>query len=381
MTATNPSMTHQPSPPPGPASLAERWATLRADQPRLRIRDAAEQLGVSELELRATEIAARPAGPIGLPGATRLRAEAIRELLPELASLGEIMALTRNRWAVHEKVGVYEPVSFQGNFGLVLDDPIDLRLFMHRWQHALAVSEPIAQGPGAGELRHSLQFFDASGDAIHKVYVRASERAPAFADLVEHYTSPDQSPVAAVEPRASAAAPTPDAEIDVAGFQAAWLELRDTHDFFPLLRKFGVARTQALRLAPEGHAIAVATGSITTLLERAAATETSIMVFVGNGGCIQIHTGPVAKIVPMGPWINVMDPGFNLHLRTDGVAQAWIVRKPTEDGIVTSLELFDADGDNIALLFGERKPGQPEREDWRELVVSGALEGPRMRAR
>src|SRR5262245_47905157 len=93
------------------------------------------------------------------------------------------------------------------------------------------------------------------------------------------------------------------------------------------------------------------------------------MVFVGNRGCLQIHTGEVHKIVPLGPWINVMDPGFNLHLRTDAVTEAWIVRKPTDDGIVTSLELFDANGETIALLFGARKPGIPEQDAWRERIA------------
>jgi putative hemin transport protein len=47
-------------------------------------------------------------------------------------------------------------------------------------------------------------------------------------------------------------------------------------------------------------------------------------------------------------------------VREDLVASAWVVRKPTVDGIVTSLEVFDADGCEIALFFGERKPGTPE---------------------
>jgi putative hemin transport protein len=64
----------------------------------------------------------------------------------------------------------------------------------------------------------------------------------------------------------------------------------------------------------------------------------------------------------------VLDPGFNLHLREDHIASAWIVRKPTVDGLVTSLELFDADGNVIAMLFGERKPGKPELDQWRALV-------------
>lgn len=70
-----------------------------------------------------------------------------------------------------------------------------------------------------------------------------------------------------------------------------------------------------------------------------------------------------------GGWFNVLDPEFNLHLRTTGIAQAWRVVKPTEDGDVTSIELLDADGDTIAQFFGARKPGQPERADWRDLVA------------
>ena len=100
-----------------------------------------------------------------------------------------------------------------------------------------------------------------------------------------------------------------------------------------------------------------------------------IMVFVGNPGMIQIHGGPVQRVEVLGPWLNVLDRDFNLHLRADQVAHAWVVRKPTHDGIVTSLELFDAHGETIAMLFGERKPGQPERPEWRRLVADAVARG------
>ena len=66
----------------------------------------------------------------------------------------------------------------------------------------------------------------------------------------------------------------------------------------------------------------------------------------------------------------MLDQGFNLHLREDHIEDAWIVRKPTVDGEVTSLELFDADKRNLVMFFGERKPGQPEIEAWRELLAA-----------
>lgn len=70
-----------------------------------------------------------------------------------------------------------------------------------------------------------------------------------------------------------------------------------------------------------------------------------------------------------GPWINVMDPNFNLHLDTTRIAETWVVRKPTEDGIVTAVEVFNKDGDIIVQFFGKRKPGIPELEEWRSLVA------------
>ena len=150
--------------------------------------------------------------------------------------------------------------------------------------------------------------------------------------------------------------------------RAAWLALEDTHDFFPLLRRYGVSRRQALRLAPPGHARPVPASALASALANAAATDLPIMVFVGSPGCIEIHSGPIARVKRLGCWLNVLDPGFNLHLREDHVAEAFVVRKPTRDGEVTSLELVDAQGDTIAMLFGKRKPGLAEDPRWRALA-------------
>jgi putative hemin transport protein len=99
------------------------------------------------------------------------------------------------------------------------------------------------------------------------------------------------------------------------------------------------------------------------------------MIFVGNRGAVQIFTGAVSRIEMVGPWLNVLDPTFNLHLRADRVASAWVVRKPSLRGDVHSLELFDAAGEAVAQIFGARAPGTAERADWRALLggVAGGL--------
>ncbi|QDQ28688.1 hemin-degrading factor [Chitinimonas arctica] len=328
------------------STLWQSYLHLKASEPKIRARDAAARLNISEAEL----VAADPLSITLFPKWA--------DILGGLEILGPVMTLTRNEAAVHEKTGIYANVSINGQMGLALNPEIDLRFFLHSWRYGFAVR---------GE-RPSIQFFDRHGDAVHKVFLTDRSDAAAYDELVSRFASshacvePDKVQDQQVE--------QPDAAIDVAAFRQGWLEMADTHDFFPLMRRFNVTRTQALRLAPSGHVREVSLESVTILLHSAAASALPIMVFAGNQGCLQIHTGPVRRIVPMGPWLNVLDPGFNLHLRMDLFEHAFVVSKPTRDGQVTSLECYDASGQMIVQYFGERKPGRPELPEWTELAHS-----------
>lgn len=337
-------------------TLAERWEALKAENPHIRIRNAAQQLGVSEVELLATKIG---------DNVIRLRPE-FANILSELQPLGKLMGLTRNEECVHERKGVYENSDFSSpHAGLFVNPDIDQRIFLGHWNKAFAVIEASEHG-----TRKSLQFFGKDGLAIHKIYLTKDSNEAAFDALVEKYKSENQSPEETVIPVVPNYDEKPDSEIDVEGFQNAWKELKDTHEFFGMLRKFGVTRTQALRLAPsEYYAQELSNEASVKLLEIASEKKVPIMVFVGNRGNIQIHTGEIRKTMWHNQWFNVMDPDFNLHLDTSKIAKTWLVRKPAEGDIVTSVEVFNEMGELIVQFFGKRKPGIPELESWRELAA------------
>lgn len=223
---------------------------------------------------------------------------------------------------------------------------------------------------GHGGERHSLQFFAHDGSAIHKIYLTAHSDRAAYDVLVQQFRSEDQDPAVSVQAAAPRRTELPDNAVNVTAFQQEWLDLQDTHDFYMLLGKHRVSRTQALRLAPEGHAIRVDNKALRTTITEAARTGQPIMVFAGNPGILQIHTGPVVNVQDALGWFNVLDPHFNLHVREEGLDESWVVRKPTRDGIVTALEVYNATGEQVAQLFGARKPGIPEREDWRDLMTA-----------
>lgn len=344
-------------------AIREQFTALRRES-KARHRDIADTLKISEGELIAAHAGVVDGDDHTILQATRLRPE-WATIIESLEPLGEVMALTRNLSCVHEKVGVYRKASHHGQMGLVLGGEIDLRVFYSQWAHGFAVSEQTEQG-----TQRSLQFFDAAGVAIHKIFLKPQSDVAAYVGLVVRFSAGDQATgitVQAAEPKAAERA---DADIDIAGFRQAWDSLRDTHEFFGVLKNFGVTRTQALRLAEAKYVQQVDVDDCQSVLQAAAAEGVAIMVFVGNPGMIQIHSGVVKKIAIMGPWVNVLDPGFNLHLREDHIASAWVVKKPTVDGLVTSLELFDAQGETIAMFFGERKPGKPELCEWRALIDS-----------
>ena len=329
--------------------LKDQWIALHKEQPRVRIRDGAKQLGSTEAGVLAAFAGSH---------VIRLDGSRLRELWKRMPELGFVMALTRNESCVHERKGIFEEVKMHGpNMGVVVGADIDLRMFFQPWTYGFAVFEDAEAG-----FKQSIQLFDAQGTAIIKVFLTDQSNQEAFTNIVREFEATIQSteliPLPTATPHQYA-----DASVDTTAFRQAWSELKDTHDFFPMLKKFNVSRLYALRIAGD-FARKVSNDVVKQLLEHAAATDLDIMVFVGNHGNIQIHTGPVKKILEIPNWINVMDPLFNLHLRLDHIDSVWMVKKPTEDGLVHSVEVFDAAGELIVQFFGKRKPGSPELPAW-----------------
>ena len=331
---------------------------LRAENPQARARDFAHANGLTEADLVAAHVG---------HGSAAIEATPDR-LFPLIRDLGDVMALTRNDSCVHERRGVYSDYRSGPHAAMVLDPEIDLRIFPAHWKHAFAVVDQREDGP-----KRSLQIFDAAGDAVHKIHLKPESNAAAFDALAATLGLPEQSQTLSLLPRALAEGPKGNpARTD--DLRREWDAMTDTHQFNTLTRRLKMNRLGAYRLAGKPRAERISPDSVTRALNAAADATIPLMIFVGNQGCIQIHGGPIARVVPMGPWINVMDPRFNLHLRADHIAEVWRVWKPTRTGDANSIEAFDKDGSLILQIFGYRKEAPPTA--WNTFVSSlPALEG------
>jgi len=336
-------------------TLKASWEELKKESPKLRIRDAAKHLNVSEAELIAT----------GLGQNVVLLSTDFIDQIKKFPELGKVMALTRSEGCVLEHKGRFQKIEIHGvapHQVATVIGPIEQRIFFSAWKYGFAVNSDTPRGP-----MFSFQYFDGQGDAVMKVYLQEESDKDFAKSLVADHTNKDQ--VSALDPVAYALPEyTRRDELDVASFSSDWENMKDTHDFFGMLRKYKLNRLNAVECIGDKWAHQVDRLSARQVVNIASETGLPIMIFAGNKGNIQIHQGKVKNIKQLGDWLNVMDPGFNMHLNEEVIDKAFVVHKNTVDGLVTALELFDMKGEMVCQIFGLRKPGIPQKEAWKNLL-------------
>ena len=348
-------MTYPVLPHPDAESLAPLVAQGRKDNPKLRARDLAQALGLSE----GLMLSARCDSDV-----VRLQ-PASKAMLKAFIDLGEVMVLTRNESCVHEKVGQWGHVGGGEHVALVLNGAVDLRIFLKHWVHVFAIVEKTDKGD-----KRSIQIFNAEGEAVHKIFLREASDVAAFERLVDRFRHENQTPFFLPgQPEAvEQGRELDDSDVDIESLRADWLAMQDVHEFFGLLKKHKVDRLQAHRLIGSDLAKALDVGAATAALNAAAELGLPIMVFVRSPGCVQIHSGKIETIKTVGPWFNILDPGFNLHLREDHIQKVWLVRKPNAISHVTSIEVYDDKDNLIVQFYGVRDEKEDENPEWRALA-------------
>lgn len=339
-------------------SLYESYLQAKADKKASYARDLATYLNVSEAELTHARVG---------HDAKRLRND-VREILTALSTVGEVKAITRNDIAVHEHLGEVKNARFNDHAGLILNPrELDLRFFFSYWTSVFALTEESSRG-----VRHSIQFFDMHGDALHKIYATDNTNMQEWDAIIQSFLSEDNPAL-----EINVAEPFTDKPVSdelAQQIEQQWRSMTDVHQFFKLLKDNNLSRQQAFKAVSDDLAYQVDNNALKTLLETAQQAKNEIMIFVGSRGCVQIFTGTIDKLVPHQfenseqIWINVFNPKFTLHLIESEIAESWVTCKPTEDGFVTSLEIFDKKGQQIAQLYGQRTEGTAEQQQWREQV-------------
>lgn len=327
--------------------------SAQAAEPKIRERELAKNLGISEGEFTAAWEG---------DGVTRLKSD-LGAILPRLEAVGKLMALSRNEHAVHEKIGVYDNYAPRERVAMFLGKAMDLRIFRAHWVHAFAVEKT-----SGDTVKRSIQFFDAHGDAVHKIHFRQGSDLAAWQKLIDDVRMPAGASVPGFAP-CTGKAPSPEpTEDQIAELRRRWAAIEDTHEFQGMIGRLGFKRLQAIRVMGDEFTWRVADDAMEAVLNIAANELVPLMVFVRNPGILQIHSGTVTNVMRTGDWLNVMDPDFHLHLRTTAITEVWAISRPSKEGDVLSMEAYDAEGNRILLVNGIWSAEQANHPDWQMLV-------------
>ena len=324
----------------------------------MRERELAAQLGISEAEFLAAWL-----------GNTAIRIDPNpAQVIPLLMQVGEVMALTRNDIVVHEKIGIYERFKQRESTAMVLGPDIDMRIFPDQWAFGFAVEKTDADGA----TKRSLQFFDVFGTAVHKVHARPATDLMAWALMVERLRLPEGI---AVPPVSKLPATMPPRGMDDLNLLRKslvddWASMQDTHEFQFILVGNKINRAEAAMVIGPDYSGTMPQTLPAQLIKAASTHQVPLLIFARNRGCLQVHNGPLNRIVPMGPWINVMDERFHMHLRTDCEHPVYLLRKPTRHGDVLSIEIIDPAGKDVLLITAVRTMEGGDDTAFRELLRS-----------
>lgn len=339
-------------------NLKQQKAELLAGEKPPRAREAAKQLNISEAEYVSLSCG---------DSVYALNTELLVELIKQLHRIGEVMALTRNDAIVFEHHGIYNNPVVKQSYVIINEPDMDLRLKVSDWKYAFAVDE-------GG--RQSFHFFDAYGQAAHKIYMTKKSNLQVYDDLVSQFTVDfgfEKMDVKS-KPEDAFNSNLPPV-IDVGSLQADWHNLENPHHIDSLFQSYGLTRPQAYR-----HLGNVATvlqkNALQPLLEQAAENHWPLLIFVPNQCATQIHNGTVHKLLEMGPWFNVLDPKFNMHANLQLITETWLVVKNTNGESVLSLELFDANDKAVMMMYLQPSARTPEIiKQWKDFLITQKVEG------
>ncbi len=247
------------------------------------------------------------------------------------------------------------------NRGMALDEALEVRLFFNHWHHGFAMQEQTPAG-----IRHSLQFFDINGTAVHKIYLTKDSNRFAYRSLVGAYEASNQSPCQwfASLPQATTLR---SCETINSAF-ARWQNSRECQDFHDFLRSSILWQNHAFEPSVIGQTRPFDPSLFSLLMDSVADQALEISILIGNPGAVQIYSGPFCNASSAEQRFAAQYEQFNLQLIENAIAGAWVVEEVTALGKLASVELHDKEGKVIALIACQHTQGKPKNEAWYRIV-------------
>lgn len=349
-----------------------------------RARNAAQIMGISELLY------------VLLGDLVRIKFIAKRDFKALLNAISGLyaMVLTRNDTVVLEHSGILNLEEYESGLIGWRADEWQTEFELSCWDYAIWIE---------GEARPTIQFYDAAGDAIHKIFAVKETDVSAFTRIIEPFL---QDPYDwAREAGVGATFLNADRDtgiehwfftklknqitgqegttncqmIDKEALLLDWRLLAHRNNIGPLFKQYKISRPRGYALLSEG-VFQLEYALLQHLFTSVKEQQLGVKITVTNAGALQTHRGGLNKMVTVGPWFNVLDPKFNMHLMESEIATVWLLTKGFDDDYLAHIECFDQH-ERLVLSLAPCQPHSNETKsgiDWWAIVNNLALNARRV---
>lgn len=287
-------------------SLKVKWLAFQDENPKVRIRDAAKKIGVSEAELLSTEID---------DSASFLSIISLKDFIKDILLIDKVMFLIRNDIVVHEKIVRSKDVELIDNQIIFIKNNNSILLDFNKQLFKYAFFQKKLH---ANKELRSFQFFDASGHSILKIYLKGKDSLQ-FDNIALKYKSKYNYELQSELHLEFSAVGATDIAPDLP---------------FSINKSKSVARNMP-------------SNSLRLILENASSSKIPIQIHGFGLGAVQYHRDIVRNIVDYGPWINVIDRDFNLHVLEQGLSKAVLNQYDFEGKQYSLIDFFDKNNSHV----------------------------------
>ncbi len=284
------------------------------------------------------------------------------EIMNSLPSLGYTATRVYNNIAIQECKGFYMATVCENTINIIMANAKEagVKVLLDSWQCIYAVRELTELG-----YRYSLQIFGENGKAVKKIFMQPQSNFYAYQDIIDGHKSNEEQTQQAIQKSISNIRK----DVDVRELILDWRKEGSINHAEELTKKYKISYQEIYRYIGDVYAEELSVKKLEIIMEQAAERNMPMSFYTFNNGVSQYYSGVLDNVYASGDCLHCMAADFSLQILETSIANAWLVRKATSSGIVTSLEFYDSYGNQLLKLHGQyNKYG--ESIHWKRLAES-----------
>ena len=287
------------------------WNNFKSnsDNKKVRIKDAAEILSTNEAALLSTEIGEK---------IYFLKISNFEDFFIQLSNIDKLMFLIRSQYVVHETTIIPSQIKYLNN-KLILNNAPDYTLIDYDIKSFKYVF--YEQKKHSGRTLKSFQFFNKFGTAVLKIYLRGKKDLE-FNQIAESFYT--------------------DYAYELQKEISSKPAIRQFSEFY--YSEYGIDNNFIKKTDYEKN-------FLRKLLELLTDNKIPTRIHAFGENIFQQYSGKIKKLIDFGPWINIMDKNFNLHVLEEKIIRSTVSHLISNENELLTISFVDNNNYKV-LEFG-----------------------------